>query len=102
MAAISSGLKNLVIGDCHSSSLILIQAMPRAPKRPANSVRSSRSLREKPPHPLALIALTTPPLSMADWNTLNPQPRRVSVRSTSSRPKRVSGRSVPKRRMASS
>ena len=35
MAAISDSLKNLVMGDCHSSSLILIQAMPLAPKRAA-------------------------------------------------------------------
>ena len=41
--------------------------------------------------PLALIALITPPPSATERKTLNCDSRKMSARSTSSRPKRVSG-----------
>ena len=56
------------------------------------------SLRERLSPPSTLMALT-----MAAWaKSLKPEPLVASVSSTSSMPKRVSGLSTPKRRMASS
>ena len=99
----SSSVKNLVMGDCHSpAAFTLTQASPLAPNCPTYSVRTSSSLREKSPHPLALTLFTSPPFLTTDLKTLKPQSLTVSVRSISSRPNLVSGLSVPKRAIASS
>ena len=78
-----------------------IQAMPFAPLAAAMSASFSTSPRLQSPAPFALMAFTTPP----DWatlaNTLKPVSFTMSVMSWSSMPKRTSGRSQPKRSIAS-
>ena len=75
--------------------------MPFAPLAAATSASFSMSPRDQLPAPLALMHFTTLPASTALENTPKPQPRTMSVSSTSSMPKRTSGRSQPKRSMAS-
>ena len=101
-AAISSAERNFAIGERHvPSSCTNAQTRPPAPARLATSVSSSSSLRGASRVP-ALIARTTPPPPSTEAKTLNSEPRRWSETSVISRPKRVSGRSEPKRSIASS
>ena len=78
-----------------------IQAMPFAPFSAAMSASFSTSPRLQSPAPFALMAFTTPPDCATLENTLKPVSLTMSVMSCSSMPKRVSGRSLPKRSMAS-
>ncbi len=100
-AAISSSLKNLAIGDLIPSSSTTIHARPFAPYVFTNSPRLSISFLLKPPHPLALIALTLPPPVTASENTLKPHSLTRSDTSTSSIPNLMSGLSEPNLSMAS-
>ena len=70
-AAFSASLKNFTMGDFHSPFSTLMKARPLAPKLLAYSVMVSIWPCVAPARPLALIALTTPPLAIAPLNTLN-------------------------------
>ena len=101
-AANSSSLKNLMMGLFSLPSEVnAIQAMPFAPFSAAMSASFSTSPRLQSPAPFALMAFTTPPDCATLENTLKPVSFTMSVMSTSSMPKRVSGRSLPKRSMDS-
>ena len=98
IAARSSSLRNLAIGERHEpSSSTNAHTRPPAPKRLTSSVSSSSSRRGTSRAP-ALIPRTTSAVA----NTLNSLPATASLRSWISSPNRVSGRSEPKRAIASS
>ena len=75
---------------------------PLAPRVFATAVHPSMSLRVASAFPGTTSARIEPPSAIESRKTPKDVPRKTSVRSTSSRPKRVSGRSVPNRFMASS
>ena len=92
----SSSEKNLMIGLFSAPSLVnAIHAMPLAPLSAAMLASFSMSPRLQSPAPFALIAFTTPPCCATLENTLKPEFFTMSVMSTSSMPKRTSGRSQP-------
>jgi hypothetical protein len=83
------------MGDFHSPFSTLMNARPfRAETLGVFGHRLDLALR-RAGQPLALSALTTPPLAMAPLKTLNVLARNSSVKSTSSIAKRVSGLSMP-------
>ena len=93
-AASSSSERNFAVGERQPSPSRKAQTRPLAPSSCARSIRPSRTERGTSRFP-ALMPRTAPPDSIAPRKTLNSVSRRTSVRSTSSRPKRVSGRSLP-------
>ena len=102
MAAISSGVRNLAIGERHASSPFWTNAhtSPLAPCCLASSVSASSSERGSSRGP-ALIPGPRRRRRARRANTLNSVAASGSPRSCSSSPKRVSGRSIPKRETAS-
>jgi signal transduction histidine kinase len=78
------------------------ETSPFAPRVFAMAVQPSTSLREASAFPGTRIARIAPPDAMASLKTPKPVARNASVRSTTSMPNRVSGRSLPYRRIASS
>ena len=89
-------------GDFHSPLSDLMKARPFAPRDLAASSRCLSSPCVMSASPLALKALTAPPDETAPANTLKSELRKSSEKSTISRPKRMSGLSLPKRFIASS
>ena len=95
--------RNLATGERREpSSCTATHTSPFAPSACASAIRSSPSLREVPsPAPGTTRPRTTPPPSTTERNTPNSVRPAASVQSRISMPNRRSGRSVPKRRMAS-
>ena len=77
------------------SSRKAIQARPLAPNVEATPASLSILARAQAPAPLALMALTTPPLLTAEANTLKPLFSKMEETSVSFMPKRRSGLSEP-------
>ena len=85
-----------------SPSSTTAHTRPLAPSSRASSISSSPTLRLTPaPAPGTTSPRTTPPAAMAPSKTPKPEAPARSVQSRISMPKRMSGRSVPKRRIAS-
>src|SRR5699024_8497991 len=98
-----SSLKNFAIGPVNTPSLYFNHARPLAPYNFTYSSSASMSLREYlSALSFTTIALTIPPLSTVDLNTLKSTSLLNSLSSTSSIPKRVSGLSTPYLSIASS
>ena len=100
-SASSASLRNFAVGERQPSPSRKAQTSPFAPSSWAREIRPSSSERGISRRP-ALMPRIEPPPSSTERKTLNSVSRRASPRSTSSSPKRRSGRSVPKRSIASS
>jgi len=94
-SAFSPSEKNFTIGDFHSPFSTLMKARPFAPRDFAISSSAPISPCVMSARPFALKAFTEPCAAIVEAKTLKPELLNVSLKSTSSIAKRVSGLSTP-------